>query len=167
MFVKIVFYTVQTVCDWRINQFLWHLTLPSFWRSLEEGARAFWSGGEGVGGKKKRLKTTGIEGRLCYLVSSPVTISNISRYYTLLQIQGDSVVSDMKAFYLDLSFLGSKRKHGGKREDTVSVCCATDECVYPASCCKRWMNDNRWIDKDEDKWISLNVRFYGTKGVCV
>ena len=35
--MKIVFYTLQTVRDWRINQFLWHLTLPSFWRSLEEG----------------------------------------------------------------------------------------------------------------------------------
>ena len=60
LFVKIVFYTLQTVCDWRISQFLWYLTLPSFWRSLEEEALAFWSGGEGGGGKKS-LKTTDLE----------------------------------------------------------------------------------------------------------
>ena len=60
MFVKIIFYTLQTVCDWRINQFLWHLTLPLFWRSLEEGGAGIlvrqWSGGGG----KKSLKTTAL-----------------------------------------------------------------------------------------------------------
>ena len=59
MFVKIVFYTLQTVCDWRINQFLWHLILPLFWRSLEEEGAGIlvrrWSGWW-----QKSLKTTAL-----------------------------------------------------------------------------------------------------------
>ena len=59
----------------------------------------------------------GAKRRLCYVVSPPVTISNIGRCYILLQIQGDSVVSDTKVLYSAPIFYGSKWKHEEKREE--------------------------------------------------